>query len=166
VIAEAKRSHPYVLNGSSYASELYSGIEAIAAPFAPPLEPAPADAPELRFDLATLADARAFVRDRASAAGLSPEQAHDVVLAVSELTANSVRHGGGEGSIRAWLDGDTLVCEVTDRGHIADPLAGRVQRPPTEDGGQGLWLVTQLCDLVQIRPFPDGNVIRLHQRRR
>jgi anti-sigma regulatory factor (Ser/Thr protein kinase) len=166
VIAEAKRNHPYVLNGSSCQSSDYSGIDAIAAPFAAPLDPAPADALELRFDLATLAAVRAFVRDRASAAGLSPERAHDVVLAVSELTANSVRHGGGEGSVRVWLDDDTLVCDVTDRGHIADPLAGRVQRPATEDGGQGLWLVTQLCDLVQIRPFPDGNVIRLHQRRR
>jgi anti-sigma regulatory factor (Ser/Thr protein kinase) len=165
VIAEAHRSHPYVMNGASYESSHYSGLEAIAAPFEAPLAPAPADAAEVRFDLETLSDVRAFVRGRAAAAGLSAERIHDIVLAVSELTANSVRHGGGGGLVRVWLEAGSFVCEVADRGHIGDPLAGRVQRAATEEGGQGLWLVTQLCDLVQIRPFADGNTVRLRLRR-
>jgi len=166
VIEEAKRSHPFVMSDGSSASGDYSGLDAISAPFTAPLTPPPPDAAGLRFDLVSLPGVRAFVREWATTAGLSPERVHDVVLAVSELTANSVRHGGGEGSVRIWVEDDTLVCDVADRGYICDPLAGRVQRPATETGGQGLWLVTQLCDLVQIRQFPDGNTIRLHQRRR
>ena len=30
------------------------------------------------------------------------------------------------------------------------------------DGGRGLWIVNQLCDLVQVRSSPAGTVIRLH----
>ena len=34
--------------------------------------------------------------------------------------------------------------------------------PPTEIGGRGLYLVNQLCDLVQLRSSPEGSVIRIH----
>jgi hypothetical protein len=41
-------------------------------------------------------------------------------------------------------------------------MAGR-ERPTSErDGGRGLWMVNQLCDLVQLRSFPDGAAVRLH----
>jgi hypothetical protein len=30
------------------------------------------------------------------------------------------------------------------------------------DGGRGLWMVNQLCDLVQLRSFPDGAAVRVH----
>jgi two-component sensor histidine kinase len=29
-------------------------------------------------------------------------------------------------------------------------------------GGRGLWMVNQLCDLVQLRSFPDGAAVRVH----
>ncbi|MEA2473452.1 MAG: hypothetical protein QOE06_1367, partial [Thermoleophilaceae bacterium] len=29
-------------------------------------------------------------------------------------------------------------------------------------GGRGLWLVNQLCDLVQLRSLRDGCAVRLH----
>jgi hypothetical protein len=32
-------------------------------------------------------------------------------------------------------------------------------------GSAGLWLANQLCDLVQIRSFAAGTVVRLHMRR-
>jgi anti-sigma regulatory factor (Ser/Thr protein kinase) len=35
--------------------------------------------------------------------------------------------------------------------------------PPIEQyGGRGLWIVNQLCDLVQIRSAPSGTVVRVH----
>jgi anti-sigma regulatory factor (Ser/Thr protein kinase) len=84
------------------------------------------------------------------------------VLAVSEVATNSIRHGGGQGEIRAWTDGGSLVCEVTDRGHITAPLAGR-ERPAMNDGhGAGLWLANQLCDLVQVYSSAHGTTIRLY----
>jgi anti-sigma regulatory factor (Ser/Thr protein kinase) len=84
---------------------------------------------------------------------------------VHEVATNSLRHGGGHGSLRTWSETGTLVCEVRDRGHIArQPLVGRVRPVLGQAGGWGLWLSNQLIDLVQLRELADGSVVRLHQR--
>ena len=58
--------------------------------------------------------------------------------------------------------GEEIICQVRDQGWIADPLAGRQRRSP-EDSGHGLWVVNQVCDLVEIRTSPAaGTIIRLH----
>jgi anti-sigma regulatory factor (Ser/Thr protein kinase) len=88
-----------------------------------------------------------------------------MVLVVNEVTTNSVRHGGGTGTLRIWEEGASLICEVRDRGQILDPLIGRRKPPADRGSGLGLWLANQLCDLVQIRSFPTGSVVRLHIRR-
>jgi hypothetical protein len=51
------------------------------------------------------------------------------------------------------------VCEIA--GRIDDPLVGR--RSPDHDGehGRGMWLINQLCDLVELRPGPAGTTLRL-----
>ena len=50
---------------------------------------------------------------------------------------------------------------AADSGRIEDPLVGR-ERPPHEQGrGRGLWIVNQLCDLVQIRSGEGGTHVRL-----
>ena len=99
---------------------------------------------------------------RAAAEGLGEDRLSDLVLAVNELATNSMRHGGGRGLLSVWRENGTLLCEVHDRGHIADPLAGRELPPDVRGGGRGLWLVNHLCDLVQVRSSKAGNVIRLH----
>jgi anti-sigma regulatory factor (Ser/Thr protein kinase) len=53
------------------------------------------------------------------------------------------------------------MCEVRDQGRITHAFAGRERPPDDHPGGRGLWLVNHLCDLVQIRSRPDGNVVRL-----
>lgn len=95
---------------------------------------------------------------------LDKARADDLVLAVNELATNSVRHGGGEGTLRMWTQEDVLVCEIRDTGHIADPDA--CQTPPTPDqpSGRGLWVVNRLADLMQIRSSPTGTVVRVHMR--
>ena len=85
-------------------------------------------------------------------------------LAVSEAITNSLRYGGGTADVRIWRTPDDLVCEVRDRGFIADPMAGRLRPTPGQVGGRGLWLINQLCDLVQLRAVPDGQALRLHLR--
>jgi anti-sigma regulatory factor (Ser/Thr protein kinase) len=118
---------------------------------------------ETTFEAAgSLARLRALVTARALEAGLSRNRAGDMALAVSEVAANSIRHGGGGGTLRIWHVRDTLVCEVRDRGRIDDPLVGRVAPQPIADGQRGLWLVNQLCDLVQLRSLDEGVVVRLH----
>jgi anti-sigma regulatory factor (Ser/Thr protein kinase) len=99
-------------------------------------------------------------------AGLSHGGAQDLVAAVSELMANSLRHGGG-GVLRTWDDGDALLFEVVDAGVIADPLVGRRLPPPNATKGRGLWLVNQLCDLVELSSDKGSGTtvrVRMHHR--
>jgi anti-sigma regulatory factor (Ser/Thr protein kinase) len=84
---------------------------------------------------------------------------------VNEIATNSVRHGGGQGVLRVWEDGEALICQVEDRGRIEEPLVGR-QRPVLDQpDGRGLWLANQLCDLVQVRTFENGSAVRVHMAR-
>ena len=166
VIAEAHRSHPTVVAGDeARRSDVYEGLDAVAAPFAAPLPDPPPEADELRFALGTLGAVRRLVEARARDAGLPPERRDDLVLAVNEVATNSIRHGGGNGVLRAWVTDDALVCEVTDAGRIADPLAGRERPPSGQSGGHGLWLCNQVCDLVQVRAYAGASIVRLHARR-
>jgi anti-sigma regulatory factor (Ser/Thr protein kinase) len=161
VIAEAERSHPYVGGAPSGA---YRGHEAVPH-FAHPLPDPPADALEQPITPEGLSDLRALTERAAHGAGLTDERVHDLVLAVHEVATNSVRHGGGTWTLRVWRDDGAVICEVRDRGRIAQqPLVGRVRPSLEHSGGWGLWLANQLCDLVQLRELPEGSVVRLHQR--
>jgi anti-sigma regulatory factor (Ser/Thr protein kinase) len=167
VIEEAHRSHPVLVEaaGAERESTDYRPVEIAAAPFAVPL-PEPPQAPaEHTFEAATLDELRYFVADQATAAGLSDPRTYDLVLAANEVATNSVRHGGGQGRLRMWVDGDHLVSEIRDDGHIDLPLIGRERPGPSQVGGHGMWLVNQLCELVQIRSFDSGSVVRLHMHR-
>jgi anti-sigma regulatory factor (Ser/Thr protein kinase) len=165
VIAKAHHSHPVmVADGASHDSSTYHDLRAVSAPFAEPLpEPAPG-ADVLPFTSGTLAGVRRLVALRAADARLTEERSGDLVLAVNELATNSIRHGGGGGVLRIWQTGDTLICEVADAGRIADPLAGRRRPVSGQSGGHGLWLCNQVCELVQLRTFATGSVVRLHTR--
>jgi two-component sensor histidine kinase len=94
-----------------------------------------------------------------------PARTGDMILIANEIATNSVRYGGGAGTLRMWGEGASVICEVGDTGRILDPLVGR--RKPSADPGSGfgLWLANELCDLVQIRSFSTGSVVRLHFRR-
>jgi anti-sigma regulatory factor (Ser/Thr protein kinase) len=106
------------------------------------------------------------VRDEAMAAGFSTPCAGDFVLAVDEVASNSIRYGGGHGTVDIWRVDEDLVCEVLDGGRFTDPLVGRIRPEINSVGGRGLWLANQLCDLVQIRSFAAGAAVRLRSRRR
>ena len=167
VIAEARRNHPFLSGqGVPELSTSYPGVEALSAPFDEPLRDPQGDAALLYVDRAALRGVREFVTLHAERAGLGADGVGDLVLAVHELATNTLRHGGGEGTVSVWSEHDAVVCEVNDRGRIKDPLAGRVA--PTVDSldGRGLWMANQLCELVQIRSFPDGGAVRVHKRLR
>ena len=163
VIDEARRNHEYVTDrGLQELSASFPGGEVLAAPFDEPLEDPPGDAAYLGVDSESLRVIRAFVSLHAARAGLA-DGIDDFVLSVHELAANTVRHGGGEGTLSIWRERDAVVCEVRDRGRIEDPLAGRIAPATDAVGGRGLWLANQLCELVQIRSFPDGGAVRVHK---
>lgn len=130
-----------------------------------PLPQAPVDAQSVAIMPAGLASLRAVVARRADRAGLPPDRRDDLVLAINELATNSIRHGGGAGMLRIWETGAALVCEVTDSGRLRDPLAGRVMPAPGEIGHYGLWIVNRVCDVVEQRTLPHGNLVRVWMRR-
>jgi anti-sigma regulatory factor (Ser/Thr protein kinase) len=164
VIDEARRNHPFVTRGQvSQSSSDYRGVDEIAAPLYLELPEAPPDAAELRFGGdGTLAKLRRFVARRASEAGLDGPRGQDLVLAANEIASNSLRHGGGSGLLRIWREAEKILCEIRCSGYLVDPLADRRLPSPDKPGGRGLWLANQLCDLVQVRMFPGGMVVRLH----
>ncbi len=121
----------------------------------------PASAVTLTFTT-DLAAVRGLVEEYARKTGLSEPRIVDLVLAVSEIAANTVRHAKSAGNLAIWHSKNEIVCEMRDKGHISDPLAGT--RPPDAEalGGHGLWLVNQVCDQVEIRSGTGGTTIRLH----
>jgi anti-sigma regulatory factor (Ser/Thr protein kinase) len=159
VLHRARVSHPCV---DAAHSEHYQP----AATSAEALPAAPGSARRLSFDGPALGEVRRTVAAAARDLGIADDRADACVLAVNELAANSVRHGGGRGELHVWHEDGALVCEVRDAGCITDPLAGR--RLPTIEqlGGRGLWMVNQLCDLVQIRTPPQAseNTVRVWAR--
>lgn len=109
-----------------------------------------------------LAAVRAVVYRYARQAGLTESRAIDLVLAVSEVAANTVRHAKSPGSLKIWYDTEEIVCQIQDEGTITDPLAGRRQPSLEAMGGHGLWIVNQVCDEVEMRSDETGTTIRLH----
>lgn len=164
VLDAARRNHRSVCEaGTSHASELFAPAVAVAG-FSTTLPEPAVDAPEFQFTRQQLSWVRGYVSGIAQAAGLDRERISDLELAVGELAANSIRHGGGGGRLRIWEQDGSLCCEIRDDGHIAEPLVGRRQPSPDALDGRGMWLVNQLCDLVQMRSSSGGSTVRLHMR--
>jgi anti-sigma regulatory factor (Ser/Thr protein kinase) len=105
---------------------------------------------------------RALVAAEADRAGLSGSRRTDLVIAASEVAANTLKHTGGAGLVRVWITAEEILCQFDDSGHIKDPLAGYGRPSGDEPGGQGLWLVNQVCDLAEIRSTALGTTIRMH----
>jgi anti-sigma regulatory factor (Ser/Thr protein kinase) len=163
VIAEARRSHPLVQEGDTpHPSDSYDRSAAASGMFDEPL-PAPAGpVEELRFDQTGLPAVRSLLRSYATRSGLDLDRTGDLVLAAGELSTNSVRHAGGRGTLRLWREGERLICEISDLGHIHDPLIDRRRPGRNQLGGWGLWIANQACDLLQLRSLATGTVARLH----
>jgi anti-sigma regulatory factor (Ser/Thr protein kinase) len=162
VVHEACCSHPALVDGVAVRpSHRYRDGSELLVPFDLPLPSAPPAAELLGFDRHGLPEVRAIVARHARKARLARARAANLVIAVSEVAANSVVHGGGRGVLRIWSEDDALVCEVRDRGQIEDPLVGRHHPDHEQLGGRGVWLAHQFCDLVQLRSGHDGTVIRL-----
>ena len=162
VLADAGQTHPtLVLDGTATSSPAYEGPWKMPDSCTAPLVPRPDGAMSLTYST-NLSAVREFVAERAQAANLPEPKVIDLVLAVSELAANTVRHTGRPGTLDIWQEGAEIICMIRDEGTITDPLAGR--QPPGLSGlsGHGLWLVHQVCDLVELHSDAAGTTIRLH----
>jgi anti-sigma regulatory factor (Ser/Thr protein kinase) len=122
---------------------------------------APLHAERLDFGLDDLHDIRSLVAGTAAAGGLGSGRVSDLVVAASELAANSILHGGGHGLATVWEEGGSVFVEVADAGTIVDQNVGQVRPDPSAESGRGLYIANQLCDEVAIDSSPTGTRIRL-----
>lgn len=163
VLEDARRTHPRVVeSGARRLSDDYSGTVVAQAIGGQPLPSPPPEPQVTAFGEEDLPALREQVERRAIQEGLSGSRAQDLMIAVSEIAANTVVHAGGAGILQIWRDGTALVCEIRDEGRITDPLAGRHPDPPHAQSGHGLRIAHELCDLIELRSGPWGTVVRLH----
>ena len=162
VVRDAERSHPAVLGNGHRGTGRYAGSGIIPPECDRPLPDPPAAAEALSYET-DLRPLRRLVAGYAHRTGLPDERASNLVLAASEIAANTLRHTGAGGTMHIWHTGGEILCQIGDQGWITDPLAGRIRRPPDERG-HGLWVVNQVCDLVELRTGPAGTTIRMHMR--
>ncbi|MFD3542647.1 anti-sigma factor RsbA family regulatory protein [Streptomyces sp. NPDC058662] len=165
VVADARRTHPTLIEGGQdVLSPAYTDAARVSADCDLPLPAHEGDAHRIDYSHGELAGVREHAERWARGTALTPARRGDFVLAVSEAAANSLSHGGGKGTLRLWtVAGTGVVAEIHDAGRLADPLAGR-RRPSLASarGGRGLWMIHQLCDLVEVRALETGFTLRLH----
>jgi hypothetical protein len=89
----------------------------------------------------------------------------DLVFAVSEAASNALKHADGTCVTRVWRAGAEVIGEVITRSAVSDAFAGR--RRPAWDAldGRGLWLINEVCDLVELRSRSHETVLRMHLHR-
>jgi anti-sigma regulatory factor (Ser/Thr protein kinase) len=159
VLADAERTHPSIATSNGHwSSDSYADPHEFSAE-GWALRPPGRNMTEHAFG--SLGLVRQLAVDIAGQASLRPERVDDLLVAVTEICTNTVVHGSGHGVLRMWSDAENLFCEVHDDGTITDPLAGRRRVDFEAEAGRGLFLVNQLCDLVQLRTGPSGTTVRV-----
>jgi len=160
VLASARCTHQEPITSGANAT---TWRDTLLPEWGQPLGAPPVQAEALAYET-DLAPVRRLVERHARHAGLTEERTIDLVLAVNEIAANTISHTAAGGVLHVWHTGEEILCQVHDTGRITDPMAGRVRHGP-DDRGHGLWLVNQVCDLVELRSGEDGTTVRMHMRR-
>ncbi|NMH99251.1 anti-sigma factor RsbA family regulatory protein [Pseudonocardia acidicola] len=163
LVAQARSTHPTLLaDGHSAPSASYRDPADVVAEYPPPPPPdlGPPTA-ELDFRSPELPAVRHLVASVSTQAGLATERIADFVLAVNEIASNSVEHGAGTGRLRLWIWATGVTCEVFDTGRMTVPFPGMVAPAPSGERGRGLWLASELSDVLQAWSDEGGTVVRL-----
>lgn len=159
VTANAARTHPVLRTPDGIRDNPdYQGGR-VPQGMRPALSRPPRRAERLDYT-ADLRSVRASVARYARDAGLPADRLPDLIIAVGEVIANTLRHTAAGGTVHLWHTRSEVICQISDTGCISDPLVGR--RRPLGPGGLGLWVVNQVCDLVELRSGEGGTTIRLH----
>jgi anti-sigma regulatory factor (Ser/Thr protein kinase) len=171
VVESAAATHPELVDGTSWKSSSAFQDPGIYVPSLPlPREPMEDGDPIFAVDDArTLAGLRHQLGAVIASVVPGREQQGDLHLAAAEIAANAFRHGARPVSARVWVDGDRIVCVISDRGtSYTDPLSGFVPAHGMDlsAGGMGLWLARKLWDHVDVLPTAEGLSVRLSTRLR
>jgi anti-sigma regulatory factor (Ser/Thr protein kinase) len=162
-LARVHATHPRLTttDGSVTSSTYRPPTEALVEYPPPPPPDLGPPAAELAFTADELGELRHLVARVADRAATPSERVADLVLAVNEIGSNSVEHGPGHGRLRLWAGDDGITAEVADAGSADLPFPGMVAPPATGARGRGLWLASELCDVLQVWSDASGTVVRL-----
>ncbi len=162
ILAAVEMTHPTVVErgrrraGTAYTDPLSTRFGELW-----PLEDPTGPVSEHPLD-GSLKELRRAIADDPVLGSLSAQRRSDLVFAINEAASNAVKHGNVTCMTRIWHEGDEVVTEVSSPSGIPDVMAGR--RRPAADAlqGRGLWLINQLCDLVELRSGTSGTTLRMH----
>ncbi|MEV4538635.1 anti-sigma factor RsbA family regulatory protein [Asanoa sp. NPDC049518] len=163
VLADVARTHPRALHadGTHAVSATYDAPASFLSAW-PPVAP---DVVQSGPPLITLVDPTAS-RARAAVGlvdpGLPADEVDELVIAVSEVVTNALRHGLPPVRVCYWSGPDRIVVSVTDGGTgPTDPFAGLVPSRDSATGGLGLWITHQSCNYVAFSRDESGFTLRL-----
>ena len=135
----------------------------------PPLHPLAPFQHQFSPQSAAVPLARHLLQDWLERVPVEREAVDSLLLAVSELCSNAVRHASGEpGSIclRAWADAEDVHVEVSDDGGSlvwSEQRAEELPDPEAEQG-RGLFLVRELVDHVATSVDEGRSVVEVVRR--
>lgn len=89
-------------------------------------------------------------------AGPAAERVADMLLVISELVTNAIRHGGGVAGLWAALDADGLRLAVRDHSDALPFVTPRTPEDPVPVGGYGWPMIRRLASEVHVTPCPGG----------
>jgi anti-sigma regulatory factor (Ser/Thr protein kinase) len=164
VLTDVARTHPRVAlpDGGHVATDGYTEPTSYLAEHHLMLpDPLQWTAPAVELTDPSPAEARDAVR--ATHRGqLSADDLDDLVVSVSEVASNALRHGVPPVRMRLWSGPDRMVVTVHDRGPgPTDPYAGLLPAGNGAAGGLGLWISHQSCNHVALHRDADGFTVRL-----
>ncbi|GAA5005970.1 ATP-binding protein [Streptomyces siamensis] len=103
---------------------------------------------------------RSLLRDHWSPpqGGVGPDAVTDLLLVVSELVTNAIRHGGGLAGFTATVTDGGILLDVRDNSDVVPtPAHGTGEFPQRHQvSGYGWPLIIQLSRDITIEPGPRG----------
>jgi anti-sigma regulatory factor (Ser/Thr protein kinase) len=165
IITHARATHPEIrIAGGVHRNDAFADPDEYCSRLADRLRAAPPAEPiQVTHDLLEL---RRTVAAQAHEANVPAHRIPELLLAVHEVAANALTHGGGQALARLWTDDRRFVCDIDDQGPgLSETTAGYVPPDPDGERGRGLWLARQVCDLVEVLSRGGTTRVRLSMSR-
>ena len=157
VIDQARHTHPVILDAEKCRDSLeYGGTSHVRRLFAGSLTEPEAPDLDFRFDSDSVQRVADLVVTQASAAGLPTARAGRLATVLGDLATT----GSGNGRLRCWQDGSSLVCDLRMPG-VAEPMIGR-HLVSSDRRDLAVRRANRECDLVQVRSGVGGMATRVH----